>query len=519
MKFLLLFRRFYFLFFFSLFSPILSAIDLHPYLNLKYEEVDDDYGGKNFQIIDLFKFHKEADAIHYPGLKTINAAEIFKVGTVFLGFGMPNVYMARIVLDENGEPALKKFDVKSLHRAESTIVESNGTAQSGYFIVLKNMTEEAVKRVVVAVKERKGHTFPTCAQGNYEALRAAGFSIYAQDPSAHYYLPTSLFQSILANGILFDGAKVQFDIVKTTPHNLQTYMGMLSNAIIKTPYRHHQKDNVTPEYIEAAKKNAVLIAKENARLLKEHPASPPANRVFTLETSEPSTMGSFARKIWGAHTLYKISITGEGKPRVEDYLPKILKEFPKANPDCFTRLKRNWMFSKNSVSWINNNMASRFSDPRLIDESHILELLKPHTKEHPNKFNLVLTDEHLILGKLSVHFGWIDWVLSKHVLLSDYSDKVHFAGEISKVINENGEEILVLSNDSGSYQPSKEELAAALSYARELLPHVKIEAEGLSSKDLDEKVREDAFEEKKVAKEQTQDENLLTHRLLSEAKN
>ena len=64
----------------------------------------------------------------------------------------------------------------------------------------------------------------------------------------------------------------------------------------------------------------------------------------------------------------------------------------------------------------------------------------------------------------------VDWVLSKHVLVSNYSNDVRFAGEVWK--NEKGQ--IVLNHNSGTYLPSVDELEAAAEYLRQVFPGVEI---------------------------------------------
>lgn len=450
------------------------SLALHPYLDIGYQETSATYGDRDYPVLDVSKFHLEADAPNYPGIKTIKASVIFKPGTVFLGFGLPNVFTARI--SEDGH--LRKFDVKSLHRAESTIVDSEkGIAQSGYFIVLKKVPVEAIERVVAKAEELKGRTYPSCSQGNYELLRAAGFSIRSEHPSEKYFLPSSLLTDILTKGITYNGQRIEYDIVKTTPLDLKDFMAALSKAIRNTFYRHWTKSRVTEGYRDQALAHAAEIDRVNAELHRNNPASPETGRLHSIETSEPSAAGTWGRWAWGAHTIYKIALGGQNEPQVRDYLPRVLKEFPNEAPDCKTRIKRR-AFRQGNVSWIRSKMAYRFSEPRLVDESHILDLLTPHTEQTPNVFNFVVTDDHIFIGKISVQWGLVDWILSKHVLLSNYAPNVLFAGEMKNI---NG--VVVINRLSGSYQPDEEELKRAVMYARVKFPYIPIKAEGLSTPD------------------------------------
>lgn len=436
-----------------------------PYLNLDYQLKLSEYGGKTYPVVDVSSFHKEAEAINYPGIKTIDAKQIFKPGTVFLGFGLPNVYSARVT-----DTGVRKFDVKSLHRAESTIAESDGRVQSGILIVPKNISKESIENVAIEANKRVGKTYSTCANGNFQLLKASGFTLASSDPGASYFFPNSLLEAILTEGILFDGKPVDFDIVNTTPYSLKEFIGLIKNATLNTPIRHLKKATVTPEQKKTALENAAQVVEINEKLAAENPSAKPSDNTYIIETSEPSKLGRLARSFWGDHTIFRITLTGEGKPDIATFLPKTLQEFPNENPDFFTKFKKNWLFSPTVVQFIGSNMAPTYSAPKTIDEAQITGLMEASTEEKPNKFNFVLTDSHMIIGKLNAGYKWADWILSKHVLLSNYAKNVRYAGEMWKT----ADGVIHINNDSGTYKPTLDDMGQALKFAQALFPNLKI---------------------------------------------
>jgi hypothetical protein len=446
---------------------------LHPYLDIDYLENQPLYGDRNFHVIDLSSFHKEGMAEHFPGIKTVDAGMIFKPGTVFLGFGLPNVYTARIT--ENNE--VFKFDVKSFHRAPSTIKKSQGIVQSGIFIVLKNAPESALSRVMQEAKKRAqkedhdGERYESCAQGNYDLLTSSGFSIRTFDSKDPFYLPLNLLEAIIRNGILYEGQEVEFDIVKTTPLSLSEFLGQINSATKNTAQRHCGNMLVTPEYQEEARAYSSRIALENQELKRKHPPRPLTGKIHRIETSQPSAMGSLARKFWGAHPIVRIKLTN---PKVSDYLPNILKAFPQENPDWVTNIKKKYLFSPANIEWIRSHMAPTFNQSSDIDSAHITSLLPVHSETESNMFNYVITDDYLILGRINVHFGKVDWVLAKHALLSAFSPCVRYAGQAYRVIvqKENGEveSKIVVDDDSGTYQSPDEYLPKVVELLSEHFP-------------------------------------------------
>ncbi len=68
----------------------------------------------------------------------------------------------------------------------------------------------------------------------------------------------------------------------------------------------------------------------------------------------------------------------------------------------------------------------------------------------------------------------VDWLLSKHVLISGYDDDVRFAGEAWMEHQTDGI-IIHLSNNSGTYKPNTEQLIKAAQFVSDAFPGLKVE--------------------------------------------
>ena len=133
---------------------------------------------------------KEEEAITFPGLMTIDANQVFRPGSVFFGFGLPNVYMALV-----GDNKTAKVDAKSLYRDATKITENNGRVQSGFFIVPRDLSHDAVTAVVRAAHEAQGCRNITCVLTNTQILSSAGFTINGKCPLTTW--PSDLLRNLL----------------------------------------------------------------------------------------------------------------------------------------------------------------------------------------------------------------------------------------------------------------------------------------------------------------------------------
>ena len=103
----------------------------------------------------------------------------------------------------------------------------------------------------------------------------------------------------------------------------------------------------------------------------------------------------------------------------------------------------------------------------------LASMMSIHTEKEPHRYNIVITGNHLI----SMHYNpvsdlkLVNWVLSKYVLISGYDDDMRF------VWMEHQEDGVTLysTNNSGTYLPNNEHLAAAGRFISAAFPGLKLQ--------------------------------------------
>lgn len=436
-------------------SYALHTLTKNDFLNTSHYALrNETIGHSTLQYIDFGGIIEEAPAVNYPGIQTIKINQIFKPGTVFLGFGLPNVFVARI--NEQGE--FVKFDAKSMWRKKSTITSTTrGVSQSGIFFVLHDLSKEQVQNIVDFAHANIGKKDITCVHANMKVLEETGFSS-GEIPLSHFYFPTPLMLHLIQHGIQFEGKDMDYTIVKTSPLKISQFQRRMDLAVAGTPVRHAMKATVSEEYRQSAIELNRAVQQHNNKLFSGSPSidTQSMGRAFLASISVVSNFGLILRKIWGSHNVYSLKFDKNqlNSPKVSDYFSHApLKAFSTPNPSFLTRFKSSFLFSKPVVNTIYGQMQEGTYDT-WIAESQIKQLIPVHTEENANKFNYVLTDNQLILSKLNVMFSGVDWVLSKHVLLSHYSDSVRCSGEFWQTPDGS----FYINNNSGTYQPTEDDL-------------------------------------------------------------
>jgi len=397
-----------------------------PFFRVPHRTIMQELGSHSYRTEDISPFYKEFPATRTNNIQVIEANKIFKPGTFYIGFGLPNVYLAEVT--DSGD--FRKVDAKSLKRAPTKIVTTDGRAQSGFLLVPTSIPETLREALYRAAKAEEGESRITCARTSSEILHNAGCRLGSGNGSLkEYVFPHTLLMALLENGLTYENKALPLKLVRTTPLSLKKFYEKIVEATQTTPIRHAYRSIQDPTIIEKRRQAASATKTQNNTLVDRPGIFNDDGNNFHLKTSDTSSLGTIARKLWGAHVIYKIPLPAS---TINEFLPTKLSPFPQANPNLATQFKKNILFNKSMVGFIRHHMAPSFKDLPEFSERDFLSMLAPSTADKPNVFNVVITGSEIIIGKLNVHFDKVDWILSKHVLLSNYSDDVRFAGEFFK---------------------------------------------------------------------------------------
>lgn len=404
-------------------------------------------------------------------LKVIHIAELFSSKQeIFLGFGTPNMYLTFPRQDGSG---YDKFAGKSLYRAPSTIEDTRNFVQSGILIHLVNPPEELAHAIRNGVSQHHGQKFRTCVNACCNALASAGVSIPGRE-LRDITFPVDLLTTIRDTGLHFQGQRLNFQIIQTSPQSVEGYALGIIRAELATFWRHFMRS-----LDSMSKKIGIPLfgAKRTHGPSVAKPASSPtlAENVdyasdISVSTSRTAPIGIPLRLLWGAHTIFEAR---QQRVSVDEYLPEKLRAFPQPNPSLMTRLKSTILFSRPVVAAIRQVLCPEFEPVGTRSEADVYEMLRTDSPENPQKYNIVITEDALTISRIKVKSPFVDWVLTKHVLVSGYHEGVRFAGELWK----DTDGVLHLSRNSGTYRPSAEQLDKAVDFLRAVFPNLAIERE------------------------------------------
>ncbi len=447
--------------------------------------------GRNIEIIDVSDYVAETRAKSEPDLRIFKLDDVFSRGVPFLGFGKPNVFLAvPRPQTEDGKIPYEKFAAKSLKRGDSHLVDTRGRVQSGLLLVFKNVPQEKLDRLYKAAQQHEGTRQFTCVNANCRVMKDAGFTIGGESLD-QYYFPIPLLKDILQYGLELDGVPVEYDVVRTSPSYLEDLGFQINKAVWLTLCRHAERSCKVNEADMAKNTFLVRVKTKIGRLLGVYlneadsevkpvlesqivrlPDQGQNFAQFTMDVSEPSEFGALLRVLWGPHSLFEIA---NDLSEMNTHLPTKLKAYPDEKPSFATKLKKNFLFSKPVVSLLRSQMAARNTSFDKMTEKHLYDMIRTNTDQTPNRYNIVATGEKTYLTKVNLGWKYADWILTKHVLVADYSDDVRFAGEMWK--DSNG--VIHISNNSGTFKPSCDQVQEMVQILRKKFPNISFAADCL----------------------------------------
>lgn len=438
---------------------------------------NDLFGGLIPQVIDATTVRERT----VGDLKVFRIPDLFSGrDEIFIGFGRPNAYL----VVPNGKGGYQKFAGKSLKRAPSVVEETKDFAQSGLIIRLKGLPPEAAEKIREAMQHFHGQKFWTCVNACMRVMERAGFKSGKRSLTKRYW-PYSLFTSLVKDGLTYDGKKVEFEVIRTTPDRTEKYALRIIGAEVTTFCRHTTRNLEVKAKTSKVSRLMLGVINLPSRLIgggkkkAPHviaPVAPPLPDAafesgYQVRVSEANAFGAILRLFWGAHNLFEGT---QQRVDVTRYLTGNLKAFPMEKPNLATRLKKAFLFSRPVIKLIRFILAPKYAEVGTRDERDIHSMLRTHSAAQPNKYNLVLlgnqTESRFVLARITSGAKLVDWILSKHVLMSGYAEHVVFAGEIWK--DEAG--VIHVNRNSGTYQPSEEQLDAVVEFLKALFPHFTI---------------------------------------------
>lgn len=416
-------------------------------------------------------------------LQVIQTADVFAdASAVFLGFGKPNTYLTV----PDGLGGYQKFAGKSARLDKSVIADTKGRVQSGILLHFLNLPEEAIPFLREQMALHHGKRYITCVNVNARIMEGAGFTTGGKALSKHY-LPNALLRTILVDGLFYKGQKVEFNVIRTTPVRMENFAVQIKTAEISAFCRHADRaifDRSQESVIWRGIYNVLHFPGAVLRKIKRKPVST-SDKVASplpegleyrkdihVRLSLASRLGTILRLVWGAHPLFE----GEqNRIQPEGFFTRTLEPFPKVN-SVVTWVKKNILFSRPVLWVIHRFLAPNYAELGPQSEAEIFEMLRTHSDEESNVYNIVImrTSRNLengvrfVLSRIKSGARTVAWVLSKHVLSSNYDPGVLFAGEIYKDVDG----LIHLTGNSGTYQPTLEELHSARDFLAAVFPHV-----------------------------------------------
>jgi hypothetical protein len=440
--------------------------------------------GQLTPVIDVSHYIRDIRVPSHKDLVFFQLNKVLPDNSLFLGFGKPNVYLG--IPSENG--GYDKFDAKSLKRAESKIIDTRNFVQSGLIFLIHtedieqdHVRETIHQRVRQAAEKESGTKSWTCVNANAKVLEEAGFDFgLSEDMPSKYYFPMPLARRILCDGIQCRGKKLRITVIRTVPSYLEDFGLSVIKSQWLTLNRHMKRFVGThAKWVYGAfssiKNRFFKKKKEDSieEFVSYRPSSHSSGNSVLMTISYPSKKGTFFRWLWGPHSFFTIKLKESGfdTAKIDSALPDSIKEYEAKSGTLFNFIKQNVLFNKYVVNFILDHLAKNESKPLEVTEDEVFNLLRTHSEEKPHKYNIVVTGEQIRVMKLGIKYQFIDWIMSKHILASGYSNDVRYAGEVWKT----KEGVICISNDSGTYAPTNEMLTEIVKLLNELFPSVQFE--------------------------------------------
>lgn len=394
---------------------------------------------------------------------------------VLIGFGKPNVYtmIPTAEGDETGAD-YEKLDAFMFFRKEAKRRPVD-KIQSGLFIRPRNLPPEAADRMRVAMDKVAGKKTASCAHANAGMLTDAGFTSGGK-PLSGKLLPSDLFKRIANNGLEFDGKKIHFDIINTTEGTAEEHFDGVKAKEYSAPRRAIKKI-FGGHKASVGERKALLKGLKDAGEAQE--AAPESaildgGTPLKIRNSRHGAVGNFLTRLWEGHKFWEALPSSEHAD-INKFLPDTLTDkYSKGDKLSAVDKLKSKAFSPGMVKKMRGGIADTWDDAGEYGPGQIAKMLETDESGERKIYNMVITgdgkENRIAIGRIDGGDKLPDWVLTKHLMLSNYDPDVRFAGETwaEPFLTEEGKQgvRLHLNGNSGTYKPTDEQTEAAGEYMR-----------------------------------------------------
>lgn len=424
-------------------------------------------------------YRADQDALQHivdqsSGLPLFPIEEVFlDRSSVLVGCGTPNAAISVYREDDPEKVGWYKLAAFMLWRQAAYIAPAKGRLQSGLYLELRGLSEEAREKIWNEMNKREGTRGPSCARLSAEVLDAAGFTL-GNGKSLKAAIRPSKYASLLwQHGIAYDGNPVDVRIVVTGDKGVGDHLKGAWLKEASAPGR-------TVRKIYAAKTDHASAPIFPLRVTNELDATHWTGYRTTVGVNRPSRLGVNLTFLLGQQPVYTIDLDHTDEL---DALQEPLQSFP-GRLDRITQLKKNVLFARpviRTICHFRNQSMDHFRD---IPGAAILEMLTPSigpAYETAVLYNCIVTTRSDGSAEARITalknqdpasqndkiVKTCNWILAKHVLMSNYHPQTVYACELWSY-RKDGRTVLCLNNNSGTYKPSHERMEAFADYLRKL---------------------------------------------------
>ncbi|HSX01451.1 MAG TPA: hypothetical protein VLF67_04380, partial [Candidatus Saccharimonas sp.] len=331
--------------------------------------------------------------------------------------------------------------------------------QAGILFELRNLPPKAVEALRHQMELKKGKRTASCAHAHAQVLAGAGFTCGGTS-LRRVYRPSKLAALIWQHGLEYGGQPVELRLVQTGASTPDHFLNVWRNEVT-SPAR-----AIAKQYARAGAAHAAPLF-EPLATEPAPPAQSGTGRPVRVGVSLPSKLGMYLGFLWGERPIFYAE-TPESPMAPELGTP--LQSFP-GKLDRVTKLKKHILFSRPVIWFINRHVVRSIAWDEGVPAGSIAAMLRrsPGTdRQTAYVYNYALTGTDVRISRLANDNGrdrkFINWILAKHVLLSNYSRDVRASGEMWCTLNEAGSPIVCLNLNSGTYKPSDERLEPTAQY-------------------------------------------------------